>query len=86
MKWDHRIEVKHLLERDKVDFTPEEIQDKTKKFWDCVKHKSYSHFMHDFIDGFEFFYPAEAMEDVEMFDELLHHLYDYCDYNSIWVD
>jgi hypothetical protein len=86
MNWEYKIRVKHLLEEDKDSFTKEEIQEKTAKFWKCIKSKHYSSFMADFIDEFEFFYPTEVMEDVEMFDELLSHLYDYCDYNSVWVD
>ncbi len=86
MNWEHKIRVKHLLEEDKDSFTKEEIQEKTAKFWKCIKSKHYSSFMADFIDEFECEFEPATMNDVEEFDNLLCHLYDYCDYNLIWVD
>jgi hypothetical protein len=83
MRWNHKIKVKHLLE-DKADFTKEEIQDKTEAFWKCIKARKAV--MHDFIDEFEEEFEPSSMNDVEEFDSLLCHLYDYCDYNSIWVE
>lgn len=85
VKWDHRIGIKHLLEVDKKEFTKEEIQEKTIKFWKIIKQKTNAKFMEDFIDNYELDYAPETMETVQDFDNLLRELYDHCDYNSIWV-
>lgn len=81
--WRHKIDLKrHVLDQDKHDFTPEEMAAKTEKFWKIVKSKS---FMQEFVEEWESMYPADTVEDVQTFDELLSEFYDFCDYNLIWV-
>ena len=76
--WLHTIKVKHLLDEE------ETLQVKTEKFWKCIKDRK--SIMQEFIDEFECQFSPESIESVEDFDELLSCLYDFCDFNLIWVD
>lgn len=85
MKWLHKIRVKQVLD-DNDNLTKEEVQEKTKQLWELLKMKVYEKFMYDFVDEFWDQFRPETMENVKDFNELLEYLYNYCDWNYIWVD
>lgn len=76
-----------VLELDREEpFSTEEIQAKAKLFWDIVKSPIHKKFMEDFIEENELYFDPDTINSVEEFDELMEALYDYCDYNLIWVE
>ena len=81
-KWLHTIHLKKLIESDKESFTADEIVEKTRLFWKIVTPKK---FMSEFTEEYAGMYEPETMGTVQDFDELLEHLYNFCDYNRIWV-
>lgn len=84
MNWVHKLTLKDaVLDNTKDTFTVAEIRAKTKKFWSIVE--SHNSFMAEFVDEFKDFYSASTINTLEEFNELLDHLYDYCDWRLIWV-
>lgn len=86
--WFHKLVnfKQQVLELDREEeFTSEELHVKTALFWNILKSPRNIKVMEDFIEEYECLFPADTVNSVEEFDELMEALYDYCDYNLIWV-
>ena len=86
MNWLHRIRGVKSLFDDIDELSEPEVKQKTNRLWAILKMKVNESFMHDFVEEFENQFKSETMSTVQDINELLEELYNYCDWNYIWVD
>lgn len=79
-RWKHSVELKDLLEiADDADLTDDDVNHIGNKIHERIsKLECFNDF--DIIDEFKEVY------DIEDFDNIIEELYDYADYNRIWIE
>jgi len=79
MNWKQKLEIKHLL-TGKED--PEAVDNSMRAIADVIKTK-------EFMTGFDhrdFYNVLDDIDPLNFANQSLDDLYDYCDFNKIWVE